>query len=344
MSLVKNQHYVPQSYLRNFGFLKKKKKTTEVWQTYAKFLEGEIHATNIENLCNERFLYDVENFDLPEKQIIEKFYGNSIDAYFPLITQFCEDGKQQELSPQMRELLVTCCLSLVFRHPNFINKNPDFNNHDIIVEKDDKQINYSKIKRVSVHLENFKKLVDLRLNDGIGVSFCDKKTEFITNDNPVLITNAEFELESHFDPSNMLYLTLTPNICITFTPSDDIELAGTFSKNLMSKDQVYLINLRIDKQSDRTLIGTEKGLNDYFEEKKFYSDESNILELEERLKTHLEIINEVLQIAQVEGPISDRLETFMDEKIEEIPSLKENLSFMQQLFQLKMIKQNNKEK
>jgi hypothetical protein len=331
MEITKNQHYVPQSYLRNFG---------EKNLVHISINKGNVFKKTVKKVCSEQFLYDVENFDLPDKQIIEHFYGKHIDAYFPLITKFCEDAKQQDLSPQMREMFVTCCLSLIFRHPNFINKNPNFSDEDIIIEKGNKQINYSKIKRVNAHLENFKRIVDLRINDGIAVSFCDLKTEFITNDNPVLITNAAIQLESHFDLSNMLYLTLTPRICITFTPSDDKDLIGTFQKTLMSKDQVFLINSRVDEQSEMTLIGTEKGLNNYFQEKEFYSDEKNGLEYLERVKQHFEVVSEVYRIAQVEGPISDKLETFMDDKLKEIPSLKENLSFMQQLFQIKLIKQS----
>jgi len=336
LSVVKNQHFVPQSYLRNFGYLKKKKETSEIWYTHVKFPKGKTHPTNIENLCNKRFLYDVENFDLPEKQIIEKFYGESIDAYFPLITKFCEDGKQQDLSPEMRELIVTCSLSLIFRHPRFINKNPEFNDHDIIIEKDNKQINYSKIKRVSAHLENFKRLVDLRMNDGIAVSFCGLKTEFITNDNPVLITNTSFKLESHFDPSNMLYLPLSPKICITFTPSNDPELKGTFQKTLMSKDQVYLINQRIEDQSERTLIGTKSGLDNFFEEKEFYSEEKNGLEYEKRAKNHLKIAEQTLEYAKSATP--EELEKYIEKKIKEDPSLKENIAYMQHYIRIKFRK------
>ena len=335
MTLVKKQHYVPQSYLRNFGF-KKNKKSKDIWYTHVKFPEGEIHATNLENLCNERFLYDVENFDLPEKQIIEKFYAEHIDAYFPAITRFCEDGNQQELSPQMREILVTCCLSLVFRHPNFINNNPDFNDHDIIVEKGGKKINYSKIKRVSAHLENFKKLVDLRINDGIGVSFCDLKTQFITNDNPVLITNFGLTIESHFDPSNMLYLPLSPKICITFTPSNDPDLKGSFQKNLMSRDQVYLINQRIEDQSERTLIGTKNGLENFFKEKGFYLDEKNKNEYLARTKRHLKIVQETLDYSS--NATADEIEKFMENKINDDSSLKENIAFMNLYLQIKLRK------
>lgn len=326
MSLVKNQHYVPQSYLRNFA---------EKNLAFISINGGNIFRKSVRRICSEEFLYDVENFDLYDKQIIENFYGKNIDAYFPEITNFCKDGKQQVLTPQMRELLVTCCLSLVFRHPKFINNNPEFNEEDIIVEKGNKQINYSKIKRVSSHLENFKRLVDLRINDGIAVSFCDLKTEFITNDNPVLITNSNLELQSHFDPSNMLYLPLSPQICITFTPSNDPDLKRTFIKSSMPKDQVYLINQRIEEQSERTLIGTENGLKNFFKEKEFYSDEKNKAEYLERVKVHSEIVIEVFRIAQLDGPYSKTLELFMDKKLELVPSLKENLSFMQILFKLK---------
>lgn len=347
MSLVKKQHYVPQSYLRNFGFIRKEK-SKNIWYTHVKFEKTDIQPTNIENLCNERFLYDVENFELPEKQIIEKFYAKNIDSYFPLITNFCNNPKQQTLSSEMREIMVTCCLSLIFRHPNFINSNPKFFGEDIIIEKKEKKINYSKIKRVSAHMQNFKKIVDAKMNDGIAVSICDHQIEFITNDNPVVITNGNkvtsktSYLDSIFDPSNMIYLPLTPKICLTFTPTVEADLQGTFQRTLMSTDQTFYINQKIEEQSKRALIGTQQGLKYFFKKKQHYSKRENQAEFVERIKSHTEVVLELLNIAQEKGPASDELEDFFNAKLLEFPALKEDKAFMSIRLQMLIARQHYK--
>ncbi|PWI55172.1 hypothetical protein BM613_13450 [Sulfoacidibacillus thermotolerans] len=74
MNLVKNQHYVPQTYLRNFAIPGR-----ESLYCFNKD-SGEIldNPTSIKNIASERYFYDIKGID---EQIVEKFFG-TLEADF----------------------------------------------------------------------------------------------------------------------------------------------------------------------------------------------------------------------------------------------------------------------
>lgn len=81
MSIVKNQHYVPQAYLRNF-------KVNNKNQIYVFDKEKEVsRKQNINDIACERFFYDIspeiyKNNPEYDKQAIEKFFATEIEDEF----------------------------------------------------------------------------------------------------------------------------------------------------------------------------------------------------------------------------------------------------------------------
>lgn len=66
--IVINQHYIPKSYLKNFGFLVNAKK--KKWSLYAMTNGGEIERRTTENICSVDYLYDLPLANEEEKQFL----------------------------------------------------------------------------------------------------------------------------------------------------------------------------------------------------------------------------------------------------------------------------------
>ncbi|OAI47797.1 hypothetical protein AYO44_08870 [Planctomycetaceae bacterium SCGC AG-212-F19] len=92
MSVVKNQHYVAQGYLRNFAdageslfaFDKKSQKSFQ---------------TAVRNVASEKFFYDLPVSDSTtggDPQAIEKFLAQTVDADFPKAISALIDGVEQQ--------------------------------------------------------------------------------------------------------------------------------------------------------------------------------------------------------------------------------------------------------
>ena len=81
MDWVKNQHYVPQAYLRNFAISGR-----ESLYCFNKD-SGEIleKPTSIRNIASERYFYDIKGID---EQIVEKIFGKLEDDFGPFIKRF----------------------------------------------------------------------------------------------------------------------------------------------------------------------------------------------------------------------------------------------------------------
>ncbi|MEQ6856000.1 DUF4238 domain-containing protein [Lysinibacillus capsici] len=82
MELVKNQHYVPQSYLKYFADSKEKIFVFDK-------VNEKIFPSNVRNIASERFFYDFPeslvdslNESLPNKQVVEKFFSKHIEGEF----------------------------------------------------------------------------------------------------------------------------------------------------------------------------------------------------------------------------------------------------------------------
>ena len=68
-----NQHYVPQTYLKNFS--EKKKENFYVWTFDSR--TNKCFQTNIENVAVERHFYTIEK--LQDKYVWEKFYAEIVE-------------------------------------------------------------------------------------------------------------------------------------------------------------------------------------------------------------------------------------------------------------------------
>src|SRR5690349_3215998 len=108
--IVINQHYIPRSYLKNFGFLVNAKKRK--WSLYAMEYGGEIERRTAEGVCSVDYLYDLPLASGDDRQFLEHAYEEHADRHFTKITEFITNDDNLVLSAEMREKILKSCLSL----------------------------------------------------------------------------------------------------------------------------------------------------------------------------------------------------------------------------------------
>ena len=267
---VKNQHYIPRSYLKNFGYIvseyvRPSGKTDRKWGVFNKENGGEIKHNNIKKICKELYLYDLPFVDESNVQFIEHAYDKEVDRFFPEITVFVTDDSNTELSIEMREKIIKCCLSLYYRTPKFVSVDETFIDLISVLPKEEQDDAY-KIKKTQLlekHLADFERLVKFKLNDGIAINKAVGKWEFITGDNPVIIREGSNKLEDVLHPRNIIHIPITSQYCITITPNSETSLQNKFTRIDYSDIWVMGINTDIERLHEQYLIGSKKGLEDY---------------------------------------------------------------------------------
>lgn len=285
----KNQHYIPQSYLRNFSTNRKGNDYVNVRLKGEKF-----HETNIRNICSENYFYSIPEENDSTKNLIERYYSENIDTLYPEITELAKNEKITQITDEQREKILYAVLNLYFRTPKFLAY---YENHLNELEKifddhylgtterhtieffgkkiDFRQINYDDFKKnikekgkqlfLSQHIKLFKKFVDYKKNDGISVSKIEDDSEFITSDNPVIIRNAYGINENIFSPDNIIHFPITDKHMITITPKIEKTLIGSFLRISDTKDIVTGINHDIEKNSKTWIIGSKDGINNHLD-------------------------------------------------------------------------------
>jgi len=285
--IVINQHYIPKSYLKNFGFLVNAKK--KKWSLYAMENGGEIERRTTSNICTVDYLYDLPLLEGEERQFIEHAYDKEVDRYFTEITEYCKNESNVTLSQGMREKIVKSCLSLYYRTPKFVEL--DETAWDEIQksskEEQEEEWKWRKTQMLIEHLENFESLFKDKLNCGISVNKVESKWELISSDNPVVIRKGAEELVNVLSPENITHIPLTPNLGISIMPSFNTDLFDTFQRYSWDDDSVMINNYTMETMHQRFLIGTQKALQTYLDESPFYKepfqlDHPKILNLHEK--------------------------------------------------------------
>lgn len=268
--IVINQHYIPKSYLKNFGFLVNVKKNK--WSLYAMENGGEIERRTTENVCAVEYLYDLPFAQGEERQFLEHAYEEHADRHFTEITKFVTDDKKEVLDSAMREKILKSCLSLYFRTPKYVDL--DQSALDEIQRLPlEKQEHAWKIKKQSLleeSVQNFERLYEVAKNCGISVCKAVRNWELISGDNPVVIRNRNTKVVEFFGPDNMMHIPLTPKYAVTILPANETSLSGTFGRILWDDNNVMSLNHDIEKHHQRYLIGSKQALESYLKESPAY--------------------------------------------------------------------------
>jgi len=313
MAELKNHHYIPKSYLRNFSFQKNKD-----YYAFVRYMNEKTYETNIRNICSENYFYSIPGLSANNKNIIEKYYANSIDNLYPEITEIITNDSITQLTVDQRKKILSCSLNLYFRTPKFLKycsehikklenifdeyhlgKNERYKVNFFDSKIDLRQIDYSKFKSkigdkskqlfLIQHIKIFNDFVDYKHDDGIAVYKIEDESEFITSDNPIIIRNANGTLDNIFAYDNVIYLPINNKYLITITPKSEASLQNTFLRISADFDFVMTINYDIDKNSDKWIIGSENSISSHLDlmEQTKETTEDNMRIFERAEKKHV---------------------------------------------------------
>lgn len=268
--VVINQHYIPKSYLKNFGFLVNPRK--KKWSVYAMENGGEIERRTTENICAVEYLYDLPFASEDERQFLEHAYEKHADRHFTEITEFITNDSKIILSNEMREKILKACLSLYFRTPKFVDLDQKaLESIQFLPEKDqEKAWRIKKSQLLEESVKNFERLYHIKKDCGISVNKTARDWEFISGDNPLIIRNKKGGLTDVFSAENIIHIPITPRYAISIMPSNEYSLKNTFYRILYDNDNVMSINYSIEEYHKRYLLGTKEALESYLKESPIY--------------------------------------------------------------------------
>jgi hypothetical protein len=270
--IVINQHYIPRSYLKNFGFLVNAKK--DKWSLYAMENGGEIERRTTENVCSVDYLYDLPFESGDQRQFLEHAYEKHADRHFKEVTSFITDDSLTEMSRLLREKLLKSCLSLYFRTPKFVDLDQlavdEINS--MSAGQRERAWKIKKTQLLEKSVSNFEALYNAKKDCGISVNKIASTTtwEFISGDNPVIIRSKTGEFEEVFSDHNMIHVPITPKYAISIMPRSEVSLRNTFYRTLYGNDSIMGVNYAIETRHVRYLLGTKSALELYLKESPIY--------------------------------------------------------------------------
>lgn len=315
--IVKNQHYIPRSYLKNFGYLvseytRPSGKVDQKYSIHNIEKGGEIKHNSTKKICKMDYLYDLPFADEKHKQFIEKAYDQKTDKHFTEVTRFIEDDQALILNNEMREKILKCGLSLYFRTPKHVALS---DRENLIISKlpknkQQKLYDVFKTKRLKSHIENFDKLFHQKKNNGISINKAVGDWDFISGDNPVIVRGKSGQFEGAFDVDSIIHIPFTPKYSITIMPDNTSNENPTFNRYDYSNDSIMTINHDIEQHHEQYVFGTERALNDYLNESPIYKapvlkNHPKVLDL----KNTVLALQHFTDILEKHGPLSNQAKT-----------------------------------
>lgn len=129
MQKVKKQHYVPQSYLRNYFYTDTSNYMLHVINKKGG-PEAKDYNSTIDNICHRRFFYDCP-LNLEDEQYIEKFFSREIEPHFSRVQKnIIQMVKNSLVAPAVsgsaikidKILFSVLLISQLYRTPRTYNK------------------------------------------------------------------------------------------------------------------------------------------------------------------------------------------------------------------------------
>ncbi|MBZ4033905.1 DUF4238 domain-containing protein [Flavobacterium sp. 17A] len=297
---VKRQHYVPRTYLKNFSeqrgdnfFIKALPKNSTA--------QEKIYEIAISNVCVQTDLYTLPGETEEQRMLIEKFYSENYEKHYKDVYDILTNPNKKTITEEERELIISTVVTMLYRTTKWISQHNSFfdrileNAYNLAISKgfdyfmyEDQKISfadktleqlqkeYKKEERASqviTQLEVALNLIKWRLEKNtIMVVRITDEAEYITSDNPVVYQNRKGKLVSPFDASNILKLPLDSKHLLLLMPYGDEtnKLSITRSERLdeASFQSKVVSNFLQFGNSERFILGTDKGLKTYLNDKK----------------------------------------------------------------------------
>lgn len=303
MALVKRQHYVPRTYLKNFAGSNGKEYIISALQKSDVEID-KIFKVSIKNIALENDLYTMPGETEEEKMIIEKFYASEFEQHYEAIYELLTDEKITTITTEQRELIISTVITMYYRTTHWINKSKAlmsrvFYQMFIVCEQTGRDYFIFEDEKISIagktaeqftkeynterqplmiltQLETAMKLIKLKSeNSSIMVSkLGDENFEFITSDNPVTAKNPFTKRFIPFDSNNIYYLPLDLKHMLIIIPEMEKGMENRIyrrkNNKILSKFDVLHNNYSQFESSEKFLFGSDVGLKSYLNLKDEY--------------------------------------------------------------------------
>jgi hypothetical protein len=113
---TKRQHYVPQAYLKNFAFRKKKNKYILHFIKPEDVEKGRIQSASIKDLCVYNDLYTLPGLTKEERMLVESFYSDTYEYGWTGVYRKLTNEHVTMVSTEERRLVIGMAVSLFFRN------------------------------------------------------------------------------------------------------------------------------------------------------------------------------------------------------------------------------------
>ncbi len=323
------QHYIPRSYLKNFGI--EGKKGNYFVDAYK--LEDDVLLEQIstKDICFKKNLYTIPNADIDRKYDLEHHYAEHVDSEFPKIYKLLVDESVLLLTPNQKRQILYVCLSLYFRTPRFLNhqnaftdqildrmllyadengevkftfeeERHEFNAKDIDnVRTEFKERN--RIKFLVQHLEKWKEFVDFKYDCTINVHrISDKNAPLITCDNPVSIRGVRTtRFEGLFNPHSVITLPLDTEYYLEIFPNSIADGQTRINRMIHDRDYVFTTNAIIQSNAEKLIIGKPGSIEKHFKIQSSYENAENGEQFVEKAKYKLEQMQKLTELSEKKG-------------------------------------------
>jgi hypothetical protein len=268
----RNQHYVPQFYLREFATDETygKGKKSQVYICNKKIQSCEIDPRNISSIASQSYLYTPKNINGNRDYYMDKRLEKFENLYAPIWRNLIKEEKNID-----RKKMSYFLASLILRHPNNLKKNEytrealydDILKHNppnnkkvafIINEKEypfniDEFNNITEYEKSMFFIENIDSFIlefmeiIMKKNWRIVI---EKDKKFITSDNPVCIVNASTDIFGLTTKGTIIIFPISPKMLLIL--DDDIGKSDVIEQCSLKHHSCY--NLITWKNSDNHII------------------------------------------------------------------------------------------
>jgi len=328
--IMKHQHFIPRSFLRNFAEGDEGKHFVDIYSKTSGKLKSPI---SIADVCVNKNIYTIPEPKEGDKYYLEKFYAKHVDSVYPEVYELLTNDKITTVTGEQRLKIINCCLSLYFRTPKFLNAYNDLTDEviDNLASHADKESGIIKakvldeslefhiseiedVKRqlrvknkkifISTHLQAWQEYVKHKLNSGIAVYQLEDDIDLITSDNPVNIHPIHGGNFTLFDPDNIISLALDRRHFLTIMPTSVGEDYHEIHRGYRNKWFALTTNSETAENAENWLIGYPGTINRHLQDQIHHNQiTSENLQAVEDHKLMLSEMNELMEIINQVGGI-----------------------------------------
>lgn len=326
MSQPVRQHFIPQSYLRNFA-------KGENGKFFIDALSSDSHEVkkniSTKDICVEKNIYTFDGIDIEKKYDLEKFYATNVDAVYPEVYRILTNPDVLEIDAEIKSKIILTITSMYFRTPKFLNyknKNSDdlydhlakyadkktgeveysfkgmdfnFNVNDLDEVKRNARIR-NKEKFLLDHLAEWSKFVEVKMECGLSVIKIEDEVNLITSDNPVAIRAMKknyWEVDDIFDANNMIQIPLDRKHFLYIYPNSETELNNTFWRSTANFWYALTCNHEMAALAEKWILGFPGSIEEHIVNNVKYNEETdeNLKSIEDE-KRRVLLLNELYEL------------------------------------------------